>query len=168
MRIGLVGKMGSGKTTATDYLRTRYECAELAFATPIREFARYIYGETWHTEGRRLMQFLARSREIDPDIFVKPLQREVMAWPDRHVVVSDIRFENEVNALHWLGFKVFRLEVSDPIRMARLKNRDGRLPSFETLNHFTETSLDHIVLPVINANPGVPEFYREIDRAVIG
>jgi hypothetical protein len=167
LRIALVGKMGSGKTTATDYIKTRYNCKELAFATPIREFAKYIYGDTWHTEGRRLMQALGNlSREIDPDILIRPVKRTVMSWPDINFIVSDVRFENEVNALHWLGFKVFRLEVSDSIRFARLKARDGRLPSLEVLNHPTETSLDHIVLPVINANPGAPEFYREIDKAL--
>jgi hypothetical protein len=141
----------------------------LGFADPIRNFAKDIYGDSWHEEGRLLMQALAKiAREFDPLILVKRIQKIVTSYPDTPYVINDVRFPNEVEMLQKLGFTVFRIEASWPIRLSRHIAREGRPPNPDTLNHITETALDGYPLPILDGNLNKLEFCEAVRRAVIG
>jgi len=166
-RIGLSGKICSGKSSASEFLVKTFGFHRLSFADPIRNFAKEIYGEAWHVEGRRVMQALGKlSREVDPLIFVKRIQNIVLSYPETPYVVDDVRFPNEVEALTKLGFAVFRIEASLEVRVRRYIAREGYPPHPEVLNHITETSLDGYGLPVLDGNLNKVEFCELLRKVV--
>lgn len=61
---------------------------------------------------------------------------------NRSVYITDARFPNEVELIDDLGLGVIRLEVSDEIRIKRIKERDGLTPTLESINHSSEIILD--------------------------
>lgn len=61
---------------------------------------------------------------------------------NKSVYISDVRFPNEVKSVTNFNGKVLRLDVSEEIRVERIKKRDNLEPTQEHLNHSSETSLD--------------------------
>ena len=83
-------------------------------------------------------------REQDPNYWVKKAIRSTVtnAAEGKSVLVTDARFENEIDALMALGAFASRLHVSADVQRERIFNRDGIYPSSEALNHISEISLD--------------------------
>lgn len=122
--LGLGGKAGSGKTTAARFLAS-YGFKEIAFADSLKESASLLFGfNQEQTNGflkevidprlgkspRMVMQqFGDACRQIWPEVFVSAVRRKLFGPYDR-VVVSDIRFFNEAEALSRLGAMLVRIE----------------------------------------------------------
>ena len=122
--IGLGGKAGAGKSTAAAYLR-RYGFVEMAFADSLKDVAGELFDLNWEqlhgalkevpsarigNSPRRIMQeFGDACRRIWPEVFISCLRRRLFRF-DGRVVVSDVRFLNEVRALEQLGAMLLRLE----------------------------------------------------------
>lgn len=135
MIIGLAGGKGSGKSTVADHLVRACGFSELSFADPIRRFVRHLTGYTEATKedpidwldgrhsARTLMQTVGTEwgRDmIHPQIWVRFLARqlETPTWRGRPVVVSDVRFPNEVDMIRSLGG--FIVQVDRPKRRSWL------------------------------------------------
>ena len=124
MIIGIGGRAGSGKSTVAGFL-AHYGFQEVTFAETLKAGVRLVFGlEEEETDGsfkevvnprlgrtpREIMQrFGDACREIYPRVFVDQVRRRIYARPGR-VVVSDVRFENEANALKNMGARLVRLE----------------------------------------------------------
>ena len=105
--IGLAGKAGAGKDTVADYLWEKEEAIKIAFADALRAAACSIFGlgscnftdrdlkeaevEYWGMSPRRW--FLSYSAVRDTD----------------HVVVPDVRFDVEAEALRSLGGRIIHI-----------------------------------------------------------
>lgn len=153
--IGLIGKRQSGKDTFAGYLAEDFGYARHAFADPLREVALatdpliethpfgvtrrlsdVIYAEGWdaakerHPEVRRLLQDLGVGvrESVGEATWVEALKRRARA-EDGPVVVTDVRFPNEADAIERLGGTLVRIE------------RDGRTRSTRD-GHVSETALD--------------------------
>lgn len=89
----------------------------------------------WGTECRRTQ---------DENYWVKKSMALVIAElaEGSSVMVTDARFENEVDAILSAGGSVVRLHVSEEEQRRRLAKRDGLTPTVEALTHTSETSLD--------------------------
>jgi hypothetical protein len=167
-RIAFTGKMCSGKDTATDYL-VRKGFTKLSFADPIRELACKVYGTEQSVERRRFMQEVGQAgRRVNPLIWIQPVVMTVQQWPDAMFTLNDIRFPNELTALKWLGFEVYRIVASEGLRIKRHKERNGYAPTREALDDISETALDDVYLPELDGELPIPEFYKAIDRILEG
>lgn len=109
--IGFTGVAGSGKNTAAAQLQTIHpHYQERAFADPIKEMLRRGLGldnqqlngnlkeeplPLYNVSPRVMMQTLGTewARSLHPDFWVISMQRRIE--PDDHVVITDVRFENE-------------------------------------------------------------------------
>ena len=149
MIIGLHGKMKSGKGEATSVICSSFGYIELRFAQALKDMTATLLGvdpmdledqkfkETevpWIGGGvtpRKLMQTLGTEwgRNIDKDLWVKKTLSQAALYDK--VVISDVRFENELYAIQDAGGIV--------IRIKRPMKRVG--PEHE---HVSETALDHI------------------------
>jgi len=134
--IAFCGRAGAGKTTAAKrlvkahgYVRAPFaaglktmlaslmrmqgadedEIAELIDGAAKEDRCRYLAGAS----ARRAMQTLGTEwgRAIDPDFWIKVWRA---ALPDcERIVVDDLRFANEANAVHDLGGLVVRIDRPD-------------------------------------------------------
>lgn len=127
--IGLVGLARSGKDTAGEYLLAQHQFSKTAmFAGPLKDAARHIFGlsheevhgvnydresahPAWGFSVRHMLQKLGT--ESVRDIFGQDhwvqLMRLRLATGDlrgEDVVITDVRFDNEVDMIRSLGGKV--------------------------------------------------------------
>jgi len=139
LRIALCGLAGSGKSTAADYLVSRHKFKRLSYAAPIKKMLRVLLIESGATlvesiemtEGRLkelpspylcgnsaryAMQSLGTEwgRElIGSEIWRRILINKVRTYGSTPVVVDDLRFPNEAEALKAEGFVIVRIKRSE-------------------------------------------------------
>lgn len=146
--VGLTGYAGSGKDYVCDILRAEYYATRVAFADGVRleveEFlspgtqpieyssqARLpaVWKKPYPDEIRRLLQWWGTEyrRAEDQDYWVnKGVQRIKAARTTFDlVIVTDVRFQNEADAIRDLGGIVLQVTASQEIRARRL---GGSLP----------------------------------------
>ena len=121
--IGLAGKAGAGKDTVADYLWEKEGAIKIAFADALRAASASIFGldprnfldrdlkeaevEYWGMTPRRMLQLLgteATKPVFGDDIWLKRWFLSYSAVRDTdHVVVPDVRFDVEAEAIRHLG-----------------------------------------------------------------
>jgi hypothetical protein len=133
--VGLTGRAGAGKDTAASYLCRRYGFVQVAFADTLRSMLAAMLDDAdldpaWLTERqakerpipalhgvtpRRLLQTLGTEwgRSIHPDLWVDVLARRtgIATGAPVHdrIVISDVRFPNEVTFVRFHGGQLLRL-----------------------------------------------------------
>ena len=151
--IGLSGKAGSGKSTVANYLEDRHRYAQFAFANALKDtvglafgFSReQLYGShkefvdrRWGVSPRWCLQWLGTEilRDRWPDIWFRHLRRDILDYlsinGQRPVVVSDVRFRDEAQALKNMGAVLIRIERP---------GCPGEIGGFD-FSHISETDLD--------------------------
>ena len=145
MIIGFVGFIGSGKDTAADYLVNFHGFRRDSFASTLKDAVACIFGwDRTLLEGRTKESREWReqvdpwwshrlNKEITPrwilqhwgtevcrngfhnDIWIASLENKIRKTND-NVVITDVRFPNEISAIKNAGGKVFRIKRGeDPI-----------------------------------------------------
>ncbi|QPB09783.1 dNMP kinase [Streptomyces phage Shady] len=168
--VALMGKARSGKDTAAAFLVDVHGYKRLAFADPLKHMADEVdpliptsvgvhvrlkslvrdvgweYAKDNYPEVRRVLQHIGQTiRDRDPDYWVRLLMAQVegareFGYP---VVVSDVRYPNEAEALRAAGFKL--------VRIYRPGNEDAG-------THESETALDNYVGDAVIRNDMTPAF----------
>lgn len=177
MLVGLCGKAGSGKSVAGRHLRHTYGFGEYAFANRLKQVCMDLFGLTYdqcHTpEGkkeyipqydktvRQILQVFATevARNISPSIWCDYVMECVDAIPLGGIAITDVRFENEANAIrerNGILVKLVRPDHDD------LTESEGDHKS-EQLASFPDEYFDY----VITANTGdLAKIKREIESLV--
>lgn len=113
--IGLVGRKGCGKDTVGKILVEDYGFTRVAFADKVKEVCKIVFGLTddemnnpslkevvldrWPYESpRSLMQKVGTEsfRTIWPDVWMENVKRKIDNEGLEKVVITDVRFENEL------------------------------------------------------------------------
>ena len=129
--IGLAGLKGSGKDTVADFLVNRHGFVKYAFAGPLKEACqnlfllteeqingvakdhidpRYNYIDPrYNLSARSLLQLCGTfvRNQVSKDFWVDRFSNWLVTQSSPHIVVSDVRFPNEVQKIHALGGKVY-------------------------------------------------------------
>lgn len=176
--IALIGRARSGKDTVAARLVTK-GFTRVAFADPLKAAALNInpyvpttYGVTvrlqsliadvgWeyakdnYPEVRRLLQYTGQTvRDIDRGFWVRAALATIAdIWSP--VVVSDVRYPNEADALRSAGFRLVRI----------IRTTAGPLPGGAS-RHSSETALDRYRYPaddVIRNNGTLEDLYAQVD-----
>lgn len=149
-RVAFAGKICSGKTTLAKHVidvakRNRLMVQRVAFGDFVKEMAtRYFdYDRTKYKNRELLVKLGTSMRTIQPDVWVNCLKKHILNSDAQHWVVDDVRHENEVHALHQLGFTILRIDIPEEVRIARVKKTypDTYEEHLRTQNHSTETEL---------------------------
>lgn len=121
--IGVYGKARAGKDTLSDYLSSRMHLRKYAFAEPLKQMLKSVFGDNFHTGDREricpeagvsyrtLMQTLGTEwgREINPNLWVNLVakrwaetQEDFATGPriedhplTQGMIISDVRFDSE-------------------------------------------------------------------------
>jgi hypothetical protein len=121
-RIAFMGAMCSGKTFCANHLVNQFGYIKLGFADKLKALAYDLYGiQGKDGEARRILQTLADDlRKYDPDLFVKHLLYKAKQYENQSIVVDDLRFKVEADALRKNGFIIIKTVCNDAIRQDRI------------------------------------------------
>ena len=114
-----------------------------------------------HPEVRRILQYMGQGiRDMDPDFWLRPVLNQIegakrLGWP---VVVTDVRYRNEVEALKAEGFRTVRvIRPRYPVHTATAQELTNR-------RHRSETELDSYACDLtLNNDSGLRELSRQVD-----
>lgn len=140
MIIGFVGFIGSGKDTAADYLVNFHGFRRDSFANSLKDAISHVFGwdrtlmegrtkesrewreqvDTWWAERlnmhnltpRWVMQYWGTEvcrQGFHDDIWIASVENRMRKTKD-NIVISDVRFPNEIKAIHAAGGKVLRVK----------------------------------------------------------
>ena len=176
MLIGLVGLIGSGKDTSADYLVNAHGFKRDSFANTLKDAVSAVFGwdrtllegrtesarewreqvDLWWAERlnipnltpRWILQYWGTDVcrvGFHDDIWIASLENRMRNTRD-NIVISDVRFPNEITAIHNTGGKVIRIKRgNDPLWYATaIAANNGHQPSKDKLIeigiHSSETS----------------------------
>lgn len=175
--IGTIGKAGSGKDTTGDYICRKYDFLKMALADPIKssikemflldDFTVYDRKERekplldfpeWSC--RKLFQFIGTElmrKQFDNDIWIKLLNKRIKSCQHSRIVISDIRFPNEVDLLKSFSkknkYSVFFIKV----------NRNGYIGKNVGIKNHESESYDLDGDYIIDNNSNIDDLYKKID-----
>ena len=209
MIIGFVGLIGAGKDTAADYLVNFHGFRRDSFANTLKDAVACVFGwdrtllegrtkearewreqvDSWWAERlgmpnltpRWILQYWGTEvcrKAFHDDIWIASLENKMRKTGD-NIVISDVRFPNEIKAIHNAGgtvIRVIRGEEPEWFSAAESFNRgpNGNTTwalskhKLETLNiHASETSwiggdIDHIV----SNNSTIDDLYQQIEQLI--
>lgn len=161
MRVALIGKMRSGKSTIADLLVENLDYTKLSFGTRLKQFAHEVFDVEEGVKPRKLYQdFGQYCRKIDNDVWVKWVERDM--GDNQNVVIDDLRQPNEYEWARKNGFILFKVDCPDEVRLIRMKDK-GEDVSSELLNHETERYIDGYTYDyVLNGEISPLESYHAI------
>ena len=146
VRIALVGNMRSGKDTFADVLINEQGYTRIAFADELKRICKELFPEQFKNgnKPREILQNVGKCmRSIDYDVWVKALDRKIKQYnavtnmyeiKEDNLVITDVRYPNEVGYLIDNGFTIVQIFVDRSILEERCKATD---PNFNPMQ------LDH-------------------------
>lgn len=172
IRIGLSGKMASGKSLVAQYLVYQHGFWELAFADKLKQITADLFPQYCHKKDRWLMIQVGEClRELDPMVWVRYLLKDVglllyeIGEGEVDIVVSDVRFLPEYQALKRFGFTLVRMKASRESRLGYIRQADPDMP-LVLLDDPSEKVLDDMPFDyVIDNERGTPleEVYAQVE-----
>ena len=164
MNIGICGKAGTGKTAVADHLVKKYGYKRYAVADEVKRIAMRLF--KMKEKDRKLLQDIGfKMREIRPSVWIDFLIDQIRG-KDK-IVVDDIRYPNEYEALKREGFKMIRVVADREICIKRLTGRDGTA-AVERLDDESETAMDEVKIEnILNGNLPLEEMLTQLDALLI-
>jgi len=147
MKLAIHGKMCSGKTTLSNFIinylihHKNITLKKVAFADKVYNIAYDLFN--MKTKSRELLQAIGtKMREIDEDIWIK----YVLNNNDDNIIVDDLRYPNELNALKQAGFILIKLELDKDEQLKRLKKcyPETYQEHINNMNHESELLMESI------------------------
>lgn len=145
--IGIHGKARAGKDTLADYLVRQHGFIKQAFATPLKQAGKAMFGLSdeqvfgdelkevidpyWGMTPRTMLQKLGTEggRQVfGEDMWLKRWQKFYLDYSNKsHIVVPDVRFDNEAQLVRSLGGVVIHLH--NPNLVSKLDATERAHPS---------------------------------------
>ena len=144
-KIALIGEAGSGKDFIAELMVGYFGFKRYAFADPIKtiaaEYFPHLYGDG-SVKNRKLLIGIGESfRELYSEVWVDYLISEIDRTNPERIVVTDVRRQNEYEALKADGFVFVRIKTTAEKRMERMKRRGDDI-QMDALSHVTEQLYD--------------------------
>jgi hypothetical protein len=181
--IGITGRKFNGKDTLAKYFINTYNYKRYAFADPLKEACRHIFGfnddqlygelkeqvdEYWNTTPRNIFQYVGTElfrnnlskcpglEWVEENIWYNVLKKSILdQWeknPDQLIVITDIRFQNEIDLIKELG------GISIKITKDNILNTD---------THTSEIDIDKLNVDYnIKNNGTISDLYKNADNLI--
>jgi hypothetical protein len=147
--IGFTGLSGSGKSYAASIVKECYPSYRLfSFARQIKRiaFCEMGWDQVKDDRGRKLLQDIGMAgRAYDPKLWINFMHQFVI--PNRSIIIDDVRFLNEAEAIRKLNGIVIRVKRFgvDPMDHVSETEQEQINPDFTLINDGSET-FKHILL----------------------
>lgn len=149
--IGLIGSMGSGKSTAMNYLATKYGASKHSFSEMLKEILEYLNLSI--TRENLIDLILALMERFGEDVLAKPMKEKVLKDKKSLIVVESIRRPADIKELKKIpNFYLIGITAEEKIRYQRIYNRGQRADDKKTYEEFlkdhkrkTELLVDDLV-----------------------
>lgn len=121
MKIAISGPMCSGKTTVANLICELYpEYKIFSFGKKIKEIAKDLF-HMGEVKDRSLLISIANSmKSIDENVWINYIINECK--DEKHCLIDDLRFKNELNELKKDNWYFIVLQVDYDTRVQRIKN----------------------------------------------
>lgn len=135
MIIGLMGSgPGAGKTTLGNFLK-RYIKKEVVICPFAYQLKLFCVELGWDgkkdAKGRQLLNDIGmKAREYDPNVWVNMWLRNTRKYREDVIIVDDVRFQNEVNAIRNLGGHILYIK-RDGTERPDLESEGFRLKEYD-------------------------------------
>lgn len=161
LRIALGHEARVGKDTFADRMNAQLiGVISIAFGEKLKKIATHIQSELdqpiekdpilLQLEGALLREHYGK------DVFVRSVENRIKAAnPDANIVVTDARYQNEMNALNYLRFTTVKITRNDRVI--------DRNPNHESERALANSHFDH----VIENNGSIEEFHEKIDQLLL-
>jgi dephospho-CoA kinase len=163
----VIGQMGSGKDTIAETLTKVYGYHHTSIAGRLKKIASLLYPREFSVKNRNAQRIilqqlgdLLRTRSIN--IFNDALFHEIDTANLGPVVISDVRYMMEFEYFINRGFIPVKININEEVRMQRLFNRDGQLPSMQARMHKSENEFDDMVCYIVNNTGDLKELEDSI------
>jgi len=208
MIIGFVGFIGSGKDTAADYLVNFHGFRRDSFANTLKDAVAAVFGwdrvllegrtneaRTWREEvdswwaerlnmpnltPRWVLQYWGTDvlrNQFHDDIWIASIENKLRKTKD-HIVISDVRFPNEIQAIHNAGGLVVRVQrgpnpewYNDALNMnqgptnmswAISKQRISELKIHASETSWVGDKIDHVILN----DSTIDELFNQLEQLI--
>ncbi len=161
------GKARHGKDTAAEITKEAleergYKVLVTHYADLLKFICKNFFG--WNGEkdeaGRTLLQQIGTNciREQDPDYWVDFVANLVRMFPNKwdFVIVSDVRFPNELSRISDAGFPATHVRIVRPDFESSLTE--------DQKNHPSETALDDSFFDYLVENTTIPELRKQLQE----
>jgi hypothetical protein len=174
--IGITGRKFNGKDTVGNYLINKYNYKNIAFAGALKKACQEIFGftdeqvygnekeiidEFWKTTPRKILQYIGTDLfrnqlkniipDIGEDIWIQVVKRKIIdIWkenPEQRIVITDVRFQNEVNIIEELGgiiIKVSRPSINSNIDIHESELQIDNLKISSNIHILNDSSLEDL------------------------
>lgn len=174
--IGFTGQMASGKGTATEYLKQKYQAAAYRFSTPLRDVLDRIYVEV----NRNNMQTLSSALRgaFGDDLLASIIATDAQNEKGELVVIDGIRRHPDIKYLKELsGFHLIHITADQKLRWERMtkraENADDVNKTLEEFQADEKKEAEIHILEVaqtaeytIDNNGSLEDLYQKIDRII--
>lgn len=141
MKIGIIGKMCSGKSTLAKNIQKKYNNYVItSFAEKIKILAKELFN--MDIKDRKLLQMIGtKMRDINPDVWVNFTIDKFKN--NENVIIDDVRYQNEIDKLKKENYLLIYLYISNDVQINRLKNtyKNNYQQHIDNLNHESEKLL---------------------------
>jgi len=143
MKIAITGKICSGKSTLANKLKDNLKLEKYSFADNVKKYATEIF-EMEYKDRKLIQDFAEKMKELDNNIWIKQLDKEIK--DKTHIVIDDLRFENEYNYLKKNNYYIIKLVIHKNQQIKRIEDlyKDKAPEHLERLEHISECNIDKL------------------------
>ena len=143
MKIAITGKICSGKSTLANKLKDKLKLEKHSFADNVKKYAKEIF-EMEYKDRKLIQDFAENMKELDNNIWIKQLDKEIK--DKTHIVIDDLRFENEYNYLKKNNYYIIKLVIDKNQQIKRIEDlyKDKAHEHLKRLEHISECNIDKL------------------------
>ncbi len=174
--LGIIGKNSSGKTTATEYLKNKYNAVSFRFSDALKDVLIRLHLENSRANFQNISTILRQN--FSEDILAKIIAEDVKNCSAEIIITEGVRRPADIIYLTQIpNFHLLAIKTDQKIRYQRTKNRtektDDQQKTWEEFlaedGQETEQKIDEIAQQAefqVDNNDTLEKLYKQLDELI--